>query len=332
MYRTYYLQLLFAVVCAISAGCIPRSTDVDSSQSANLDAKGVHDHHSNQEQEQNCKMTIHEKQKLLMLAKDYQDALDLMPQLEKELLGSEFEKRMLMQDPINGNLYTIRQIYTYLYVALGRDEEALQKILEIDLPVDANPLAALMEVYTKTTVLARLNLVDEVIDEYHTFLNGQDTGPALKADFHALYAEVLCELICAQVVKGDFESVQSNIDELRYFVRDWWKHREFYEFRLLHSKYNEFITYVGYYINNLSETHIACFIHEELKPPMRSPEEPDKVEFGLPRTGLDFVSKTDGSSFTLDDLRKALAESMPDPFPVLQNNVPVSQELDNATD
>jgi len=331
MYRLFH-YFIFAVVCAVGVGCIPHSANVDTVLPANADKPGVQDRQSSPVQEQDCQMTVLEKNKLLMLAQDYQGALDLMPQLEWELLGGEFEKGMLIQDPINGNLYVIRHIYTYLYVALGKDEEAFQKILEIDLPVDANPLAALMEMHTKTTVLARLNLVDQVINEYNTFLYSQDIGPALKVDFPALYAEAVCELIMAQVVKGDFESAQSNIDNLRYFVRDWWKHREFYEFRLLYSKYNEFITYVQYYIYNLTETHVACFVHEELEPPTHHPDKPDEIGHGLPRVGLDFVSKTDGNSFTLDDLRRTFAESMTGPFPVLHNDTPAFPELDSKMD
>ena len=317
MYQTFY-PFLFVVLCVTGVSCIPNGTSVDTSQSVNQEVKELSDNQSNQKQDQDNRMTIHKKIKKLMLAQDYQGALDLMPLLEIELLGKTFEKGMLEKEPINENLSAIRYVYTYLHVALGRDAEALQKIREIELPVEVNPVGAVHEMIFKTTVLERLNMVDEAIDEYNLFLSNQEIVSVLKADFPLLYAEMMCSLIVAQIVEGDFKSVQNNIDKLKNYMQELPTYIS--EFRQIKSKYNEFIAYIEHYINNLTETHVACFIHEISEPPTRVPEYPDKIDFGLPRVGLDFVSKSDGSSFTLDDLREMLAKSLPNMFPVLPDS------------
>ena len=122
-------------------GCIPHVADIDTFHPANPDARELHGNQCDMEQEQNCKVTIREKQRILLLNQDYQGALDLMPQvkeamLEEAMLAREvFEKGMLAEDPVNMALRKIRYVYCYLYVAVGRDKEALQKIKEIELPI-----------------------------------------------------------------------------------------------------------------------------------------------------------------------------------------------------
>jgi hypothetical protein len=215
MQKAFY-PFLFAVVCIISASCTPYSIDVENSQSANSNAEELLDYHCNKEQEQDCKMTIREKQRVLLLEQDYQGALNLMPQLEKELLEKAmleretFAEGMIVRDPLIDALREIRVTYVYLYIALGKDEEALQKIRGIELSIDTDPVLAYLDVHLKICVLERLNMVDKIIDEINTILDNPNVGFVLWTNFPLYYAKATSALLFAQIVKEDFESAKDN--------------------------------------------------------------------------------------------------------------------------
>ena len=316
MYRTCY-QFLFTALCVATVSCTPHGTNIDTSQAV-PDAKKLSDNQSNRKQDQDNKMTIREKQKTLMLAQDYQGALDLMPQLEKELLEKAilekemFEKGILEENPVNMALRMIRHMYCYLYVALGRDEEALQKFMEIELPTHDDPDWVLLDNQVKILIMKRLNMLDGIIDETNTILNKPNIVPMLQVDSSQQYAMAMIGLIHAQLAKGDFESAQNNIYTFKDYLQRYPTH--FNMVSQWHSTSSAYLSVAEYYVNNLTETHTACFVKCELVPITRDPNNPDRLNFDLPNIAYDFVSKTDGSLFTSDDLRAKLAESLLDPF------------------
>jgi hypothetical protein len=159
-------------------------------------------------------------------------------------------------------------------------------------------------------------MFNEVVDELNILLNNQDVGPALQIDFPSNYAEAMACLVSAQLMQGDLESAQNSIYRLRNVLQRWPIHIS--EVRQLHAKYSESLSLVEYYISNLQETHTVCAVKGELKPPIRDPDDPDKIILDQPSVGYEIVSKTDGSPFTLEDFRKAIAVPIVDPFPVYQ--------------
>ena len=119
MYKTWH-TFFFIIVCVVSAGCVPHSTNVGVSQFADPDVIESQDNHYEKEQDQRCEMTYKAIFKVLLLEQDYQGALDMMPQvaqemLEEELLEKEtFEKGMLERDPAGYALRT--SIVTYCFL------------------------------------------------------------------------------------------------------------------------------------------------------------------------------------------------------------------------
>ena len=201
---------------------------------------------------------------------------------------------------------------------MGRDEDALQKIMEIGFPITADPLRIFMDSRIKIHVMERLNMIDDIIDELNTILNDPNIGPALLREAPVFHAEAMETLIIAQIAQGDFESARNNISDLRNLLLRWPTHIS--EILQVHSTLSENLSLAEYYINHLVETHVVHFVKGEVEPPVRNPDEPDEIVIGMPDNGFAIVSKTDGNLFTLYDLRKILAASIPDPFPVLQNN------------
>jgi len=317
MRKTCY-NFLFTVVCAVSVSCTPHNTSVNISRPENPDTQELHDNQYDCEQDQDCSMTVHEKQRILLLEQDYQGALNLMPQIEKELLA----EGMLGGIPLIETLRGIRHRYCYLYMAMGRDAEALHKVMEIELPIDPDPISAFADWRVKILVLERLNRVDEIIDDINAFLNVPN------ADSHGYYPEVLLGLIYTQIVKGDFESAQNSISQYRNSLQGLLTHVS--GIQQYDPMYTEDLSLAEYYINNLTETHTARFVKGELMPPARNPDNPNTLFLLLPGNRFEIVSKTDGSLFTLDDFREIFAEQLlhnPFPtiqdFPELQDNVPV---------
>ena len=194
MYKTCH-PFLFTVICVVGVSCAPHGASIDVLPSTNPSAEELQDNQCSHEQDQDCNMTVHEKQRILLLEQDYQGALDLMPQLEKELL----EKAMLAGEPPYEALGTIRLGYSYLYVALGREKEALQKIMEIELLIEDAPDLELIDFVDKIIVMQRLNRVDEIIDEINRILNDSRIRPVLPVD----YALMMGILIATQIMKGD---------------------------------------------------------------------------------------------------------------------------------
>jgi len=256
MYKTFY-PFLFATVCIVGASCTPHSANVSTLQSANPNAEELLDNQGNEEQKQGGEMTSIEKQRVLLLEQDYQGALDLMPRVAKELLEkAKLEKEMLDREPIRETLSRIRHTYAYLYLALGRDEEALQKIREIELPVAADIDFAHMDSSITIILLERLNMFDEVIDEANAILT--NTGPALLREGRILeHAQMMIGLITAQIATGDLEYAQNNIDQLRNYLRRWPIHIS--EVQQHHANAGEILALAEHYINHLTETHVIRF-------------------------------------------------------------------------
>jgi len=322
MYKICY-PFLLTVVCIIGVGCIPLGTNVDTLQPANPDAKELQDYQHNMDQEQGSNMTSDEKQKTLMLAQDYQGALDLMPQVAKELLENamkekeKFEQGMLKREPICEALSKIRFTYVYLYLALGKDEEALQKLRDIELPAVADLEFAYMDSSIKILILKRLNMHEEVIEETNAILT--NIGPALLGEGHILeHAHEMMGLIIAQIATGDLESAQNNIDQLRNYLRRWPMHIS--EVQHFHANCSEMLALAEHYINHLTETHTIRFAKGTLEPPTRCPDNPDNISFEIPPIAFGFFCNADGRPFTYDDLCEILAKSLPDPFPLLERD------------
>jgi hypothetical protein len=312
-------QLLLIVVCIICVSFTLLATnEVVLSQSSNLDTKKIQGDQPFEEQERSNKMTIQEQQRILLLKQDYQGALDLMPQLEKELLAEELrDKELLAKGKLEGKpfdqaLRTIRSTYCYLYKALGREKEALQIILEIELPITTDPELLYDDSMEKILVLGRLNMIDEIIDEINTCFNDPNIGQQTDTLPHAV---MLYLLINAKLIKGDIESAQKSIDQMRNNLRRWPTHM----IKVLqeHAKNSEMLSYVEYYINNLTETHMVRIVKREWKPPIQSPYDPKKIILDSPGIAFECVSKTDGSYFTVEDFRKIQAKKLQDQDPFL---------------
>jgi len=307
MYKTYR-QFLFTVVCVAIVGCIPQSTSVDVLPPTSITSVELQESQNHQKQAEECQIAILEKkQRILLLKQDYQGALNLMLQLEEEL----FKKSMLAEECPYETLRIIRDTYCYLYLALGKDEEALQKILEIDLPVDPDPMSAFADWRTKTLIMERLNMFDEVIDEYKALVGQSPTS-------HEFYPDVLLGLTILHIFQGDFESAQDTID--RY--KDYLQSLPMPVRRILQydPMYTEYLSSMEYYINNLTETYVVRLVKGYLEPPTRDPDNPNLLILTIPGNGYEFVSKTDGTILTLDDIRKILAERLLyDPFPILDS-------------
>jgi len=318
MYKIY-CRLLSVAVTVVVIGCVPHGTNVDTFQPANPDERELRENQCSIEQD--CQMTIREKYRVLLLGQDYQGTLALMPQvkeamLEEAMLEKEMsEKGMLDHDPVAIALRMIRFLYCYLYVALGRDEEALQKYIEMELPTYDDPGLVFMDSQVKIFLLKILNMFDEIIDESNKILDNPDIEPLLGIDYPPFYAITKFPLIHAQLAKGDFESAQNNIDQLRNYLQGYPAH--IYVDQQWYSACNIYLSLAEYYISNLIETHTACFGKGEQVPPSRDPSDPKKLFFDLPKIGHDFISKTDGSLFTLEDFPEALAEPPRNLAPVL---------------
>jgi hypothetical protein len=385
MYKVYY-QFLFTVLCVVGVSCILHNTSVETLELANPNTEELHDDQCSQKQEQNSKMTLLEQHRTLLLAQDYQGALELMPELEKELRENVMlQKEMVAKDRIESDPYIetlrgIRTAYCYLYMVLGRDEEALQKIKEIELPVDTDPELAYFDIHGKLRILERLNMVDEVIDEAKTLLNNPNIGHRLQTDSPVCYAEIMSTLLLAQLVKGDFDSAQNTIDQFRNYLRgrptyvsvrafseSLWippkspprsvGHSTFGEellqvpslggagvvhsidfnpdqFLILssevlqyHTRYSNFLSVAEYYINNLTETHIACYVKCEPEPPIPDPDNSGKCILPIQGNGCGFVSKVDGSFFAFDDIP---VEPEHDPFPLQDSLSEPQDELESV--
>jgi hypothetical protein len=230
MYKIYYL-ILFTVVCIIGVGCLPRDTDGGAPQPAN-----------HKDDEQGDKITNWEQCKVLLWAQNYQCALDMMPQVENELLerAKLLDSERSSDDAIRFAIRHVRLTYCYLYMTLGKDEEALQKMMEFELPIDDDPNLAYMDCRGKILIMERLGMVDEIIDELNTILNNPDVGNALlETGSIYFHAQAMIGLICAQIKKGDFESARHNINQCWSNLRRWPTHIDEVQqqFRCTRSRY-----------------------------------------------------------------------------------------------
>jgi len=273
-------------------------------------------------------LTAIEKQRILLLQQDYQGALDLMPLVEIELL---------LEESLEVAAERSLSMYCYLYAALCRDEEALQKIMEYEQsrdttfkgtnlePVDWADLPAVEEhlfILHKVTIMSRLNMANEIAKELNALLDNKDVGHVLFTEVPLFYAMALNGLICAQLVKGDLESAKNNIIRCRDYMYEHYDPVKGFSgpasfgrkhYFSCHENLNE----LEYFIDNLTNTHFVRYVKVSVEPPERDPECPVTIKFGLPLIAYEFVSKVDGSLFTTDDFRKATSVSPHDLAPVL---------------
>ena len=327
--KTLQYQLLFLLICFVNIGCTPRSTntgDVPLSESLNLEVQSVCTDMDNINKEQENIMSSYEKRvKSLMVNQDYQGALNLMPQLESELQEKWADI---------GISAVIRGIYCYLYVALGRDEEALQNLMEFKLPNDNDPELAYLVValyFDKVAVMSRLNMADGIISETKAIHNNHDLMSSLHEKAPYLYLDTLDALFFAQLAKDDLESAQYTVKQKREYLKKF-SYKPSYktvEGQQFFFKYNEALLFHEYYLNNLTTTHTFCFVKNKPDPPVYAPDAPDKIKYGL-LTKCEFASKTDGSLFTIEDFRKVTAASLIDPFPII-DTLPKQQNNETQT-
>jgi len=337
--------LLIVLLGFINAGCVPQNANVNT-----------------QPTETGSTVTNYREQmRKLMVNQNYQEALDLMPKVEKETLGKG------SPDEVFGEQEGIQFAYYFLYMALGRDKDALQKMMEYQLPHDIRDLigakaASQLEfkIYLdKITVMSRLNMMDDFIRETiaifdnHSILNAFAEGVGVPR----IYEELLILLASAQIIQGDMESAQETINRVRNLLDnssyralpqfDWTLQPEnTFARRRVNSpileenetesmpkfRPEQIITLSGtireqvlieglllyeYYMHNLTATHTLRFSKNEPEPPKYTSDKQDKISFKLPRIEYEIVSKTDGSLFTFEDLRKATAVPVVDPFPVI---------------
>ena len=346
---TYRYLTLIALISFTHASCVPQNVSTNAQPTETgypevlaekMDIETVGNMRYMEEENMNAltqeehAMTAREKQRTLLLEQDFKGALDLMTLIEEELLQEKSHEEV--------SEYLI-QIYCYLYLVLGKDGDALQKFEEfersrdttrkdtsvasedlIDIPAVKESIFNNM----KTTIMSRLNMANEIVAETKALLDNKDVGHVLFEKIPLFYAATLNTLITAQMVIGDFESALENIIWCRDYMN---KHRDPVRGfsgpvsfgRQHYLSCHESLNSAEYFIKNLTETHFVRFVKGNIEPPRPVVGNPDKIDIRLPIVNHEFVSKIDGSIFTIEDFRRATAVPIIDPFPITQpENLP----------
>ena len=307
----YLYPVLFVFIVITNISCTPPNEHVDTSfaEQESLETQNSHTRQDNTNQEQKkSEISYNEQQKRLLLNQDYKGALDLMPQVENEMLEQGI--------PHQAVRCFSKNTYCYLYMALGRDDDALQKIMEYELSSDIDPTSkAIYEYdnhYAKVIVMSRLNMTNEVINETNAYLGDINAFSALLEKDPYLCVSTLFNLLAAQLINEDIKSAQDSIYRIRKLLESYSTPTE--QAQQLCMRFYEVIRYVEYYINTLTETHSVRFTQGKLKPVTRDTVNPDNVDYELPRFEWSIFSKIDSCEFTFDNFRKVTAKPLHDPF------------------
>ena len=116
----------------------------------------------------------------LMYEQKYEDAIAFVPQLEKEMAEeSNFDKE--------NYLYVFHAVVVYLYLMIGKNEEALQRSDEIFFhKPDAKSGYEFLAI--RVGIFMRLNMPDRMIEESNKLLKSPDIHPMIKrAALNALF-------------------------------------------------------------------------------------------------------------------------------------------------
>jgi hypothetical protein len=244
--------------------------------------------------EESKKMRVLTEHKKLFLRSDYEKAVALLPELEKELLEN-YNKETTFD--------ILHSIGVFPYVMLENDEEALKKSNEIIRKYSEDNLP--FGVFAgRISILSRLNLVDEIIAECQKQLR-------ITNNMSPNYLTSLLYLIDGYTVKHEFEQAKYYLTQANKYVntngiqnvRD----RDITKWQVL-----------NFFLIHLCETHECRFIKGDLpEHPIVNPEDRTKVSFELPiRTAI--FSKADGKILTYGDLANLIDEEkkklLLDPF------------------
>jgi hypothetical protein len=275
-------------------------------------------------EKERIKSKFNEQMKRLMVEdENYQGALNLLMQIEDEA-----------SDDVRSDGSSIMDLslYCYLFVILGRDDDALQKIMENKLQNDireAIDYDFLFQLkcrnhFLQVTIMARLNMVDDIINEINTILGKHNTETLIQENNPLIYSSLLSLLSGAQIIKGDFEQALHIIKQGKCFINQNRVGTLAQQLPLLFDY--ELFGVQEYYVNNLTQTHIFHFSKSKPAPPTSPLDGQDGIDFQIPCIEYEIVSKTDDSIFTIEDFRKATTVPIVDPFSIadpffeLENN------------
>jgi tetratricopeptide (TPR) repeat protein len=244
--------------------------------------------------EDSKKMRVLIEYKKLFLTGDYEKAIILLPELEKEFLEN-YDKETTFD--------ILHDISVFPYVMLENDEEALKKSTEIIRKYSEGNLPFFVFV-GRISILSRLNLVDEIIAECQKQLQ-------ITSNMTPSYLTVLLCLIDGYSIKHEFEQAKYCLAKANKYVNT-------NEIQNIRDRDITKLKILNFFLIHLCETYEYRFIKGDLpQHPIVDPEDRTKISFELPlRTAI--FSKADGSILTYGDLANLIDEEkkklLLDPF------------------
>ena len=232
------------------------------------------------------------KLKKLMIQENYVEALQLMPQVEKEFLAKmEGEKR----DKSVAFFY-IRGIYIYLYIMLDRVEEAYKTIKEM--PIELSGVVPTYLIYGDNIhVLSRLNKTDEMIVEANKLLNARDTPLHLE-----LFAFATLSVAC--LINNDNDKALEIIHRWEKRLRDTPPDTD--ESVKRGSVHSMFI--LAYFIEHLHNEYYVKIRVEKPEPPRVDPLDSEMIVFGRGDSSVTIVSRKDDTDLVDESMMKIIRE------------------------
>ncbi len=223
----------------------------------------------------------------------------------------EFEKLIEEDEEVSqeSRLVLCHGDFTYLCLMLGLNEKALSYSDEIVQKVqEQNSGYRWAHSALRNSILARLDRLDEIVQECQIVLNEQEAP--LDARLHATHT--LCLLYTMKgaptIAASYVEATKSLIELLSTALdndmtsgpmskSDLFKLRDYF---LLLVQLHE------YYLSHLRDTHEYRFIKRKPKPAIRDPDDPEgkQISYEVQFYPPELVSKKDGTPFTYEDMVK----------------------------